>query len=721
MKESPSSQSTLNSVCETPPSSRGSRGSGVFDDFVEFISDAVVTFDLLGRIHFLNLSAQSLFGFSFSEYEGKPLRQIFPLLTDRELCGANSDLLRKTSISCGGSLRAIGTNGRELNLLLVAARVIDNSCCQLLLRDISPANAYREDLLHLREINQAALQNIADGVITTNTLGEIESLNPVARQLLGLSLHAGRGVPVDEVMTLIDEQSQLPLPSLVEGVLRRGRGIQVEANVQLHTSEQQDAVAVSIQATPIRNGQNQLSGCVLVIRSINEASRASSHLNWQANHDLLTQLPNRHYFEAELSKAVAAAQLGKVCHGLIYVDLFQFKLINDTCGYTAGDELLRQLAELYGKKMRSQDLLARLGSDEFGILLRNCTLAGTQRVADILLREMQGFRFHWNDQCFKVGVSVGALMLDKTIESEAQALSAAHASCCAAKEAGRNRIHLYHNDSAMVRRRSEMNWVVKINEALTDNRLVLYRQAVKPITALNSLQATVVDSDSLPHFEVLVRLSSSEGKLISPAEFIPAAERYGLMDEVDRWVLKNLLGYLRQRQENALPEESYAVNLSGASLGDEGFCEFVWSELAESGVPPRLLHFEITETAAVSNLEKAVEFMELFGEKGCKFYLDDFGSGLSSFAYLKDFPVHFLKIDGSFVKGLEVDSTSFAMVSTINHLAHVMGIKTVAEYVENIALLEPLRKIGVDYAQGYGIERPIEIAMGQKVVGKKVS
>ena len=697
MKEAPSKQSRPLTAFDNGTLSKGPSPSPEDSEFLQLVSDVVITFDRLGRIHQLNTAARTLFGVAAADTEAKPLRQLFPGMTDEQIRGADSVLIKNARVPVATQLTGFSSSGREIRLNLLAARVVDSNYCQLLLHQASEDDWFKEDLLLQREVIQAMLSNVSDAVITTNARTEVETLSPVARQILGLSLHEGLGVPVDQLFTLYDAEYQRPLPSLVMEALKRGTRVQVDGRVQLYSADQQNPVMVTAQVTPLRNGMNQISGSVLVLQSVNEASRVSSHLNWQANHDVLTQLPNRHHFEAELARAVAGVGKGEMTHGLLYVDLYHFKLINDTCGHTAGDELLRQLAALFGKRMRSQDVLARLGSDEFGVLLRNCTLAGTQRVADTLLRELQAFRFLWNEQQYKVGISVGAVMIDQSIESEAQALSAANAACCAAKEAGRNRIQFYHNDNALVQRRSEMHWVVKINEALAENRLVLYRQPVVPSDP---------KQDEMPHYEILVRMMSPEGELIAPIDFIPAAERYGLMDEIDRWVLRHLLQYMRRQRDAGLARESYAVNVSGVSLGDEGFCEFVWHELAESGVPPKLLHFEITETAAISNMQRAVEFMQLFGENGCRFFLDDFGSGLSSFAYLKNFPIDYLKIDGAFVRGMEEDSTNFAMVSTINHLAHVMGIKTVAEYVENEVLLEWLRAVGVDYVQGYGIAMP---------------
>jgi EAL domain-containing protein (putative c-di-GMP-specific phosphodiesterase class I) len=365
------------------------------------------------------------------------------------------------------------------------------------------------------------------------------------------------------------------------------------------------------------------------------------------------------------------------------------------------------LAQLFGKTLRSQDLLARLGSDEFGILLRNCTLAGTHRVANLLLRGVEQFVFAWGGKRLTVGISIGAVAIDRDSESDAQVMAAAEASCAAAKEAGRNRIHLYHHHNSQIveRRRNEMHWVAKINDALAENRLVLYQQPVVPVV-LPSLS----DNDvHVPHYEVLVRMRDRDGNIILPGQFIPAAERYGLMEDIDRWVLSNVVDYIARRERAGLAAVSYAVNLSGPTLGNESFRDFVLQELSRTGIDAKALNFEITETAAVGNFNRAIRFIETFRARGCEFYLDDFGSGMSSFSYLKDLPVDYLKIDGAFIKSMETDSVDYAMVSAINHLAHVMGIKTVAEYVENEGILKLLENLGVDYAQGFGIAAPAPV------------
>ncbi len=572
----------------------------------------------------------------------------------------------------------------------------------LLLSNESRNHPLQEELLRQRELQQVTLSSISDGIIVVNAKGMISSMNEAAGEMLGLGSGDGEGKHIDDLFKFCAEDSDVLLDPLFAQVLAKGDRVVADSESRLLV-EKRSPLPVSVQASPVRSSQAVIVGAVVTIRDLSEARRLSAKLSWQANHDALTLLPNRSYFESELSRAMEAARFGTAVHGLIYVDLYQFQIVNDTCGHAAGDELLKRLGQLFGKTLRSQDLLARLGSDEFGILLRNCTLAGTQRVANLLLRGVEQFVFAWGGKRLSIGISVGAVAIDRDSESDAQVMAAAEASCAAAKEAGRNRIHLYHHHNSQIveRRRNEMHWVAKINEAIAENRLVLFQQAVVPID--------LDGSDHVPHYEILVRMRDRDGSIILPGQFIPAAERYSLMEDIDRWVLTNVVDFISRRERAELPKVTYAVNLSGPTLGNESFRDFVLQELARTNIETSSLNFEITETAAVGNFNRAIRFIETFRAKGCAFYLDDFGSGMSSFSYLKDLPVDFLKIDGAFIRAMETDSVDFAMVSAINHLAHVMGIKTVAEYVENEGILTLLRELRVDFAQGYGISEPAPV------------
>jgi len=435
-----------------------------------------------------------------------------------------------------------------------------------------------------------------------------------------------------------------------------------------------------------------------VTQDITEQKLAEDTLAHQATHDALTGLINRNDFERRLERVLETARTSHDEHALCYLDLDQFKVINDTCGHEAGDELLRQLGRLLSVAVRKRDTLARLGGDEFGVLMEHCTLVQAHRVADEVRKAIEEFRFVWEEQAFRIGVSIGLVPITESSESVANLLSAADSACFAAKDEGRNRVHVYHlDDTELARRQGEMAWVARIDQALEDYRLQLWSQPIVPV---------VTGSDKGEHFELLLRLIDERGETVPPGAFLPAAERYGLSTKLDRWVVGAALDWLSRNPERLDRLHLCCINLSGTSLADEEFLEFVQERLDKSQVSAQKICFEVTETAAIANLSRAMSFMGTLKGKGCKFALDDFGSGLSSFAYLKTLPVDYLKVDGAFVKDIVDDQVDLALVRSINDVGKVMGTATIAEFVENDAILEKLREIGVDYAQGYGIGRP---------------
>ena len=434
------------------------------------------------------------------------------------------------------------------------------------------------------------------------------------------------------------------------------------------------------------------------VEDITEARALSQQLRFQAAHDALTGLVNRHEFENRLERALKSAESGRGEHALCYLDLDQFKIINDTCGHVAGDELLRRLGRVLAQQVRRQDTLARLGGDEFGVLLENCSMHVAERVANVLRRTIEDFRFAWESQVFGIGVSIGVVPIQGAGETVSSILSAADAACYAAKDRGRNRIHIYHEgDVEVARRHGEMRWVTRIQTALEENRFELARQPIVPL---------FTRSEPDTHYELLLRMRDEEGSIVAPEAFLPAAERYNLSVRLDRWVIREAFRLLTQDPAHLQKLFLCSINLSGVSLADEDFLIFVTTELASTGIPPAKVCFEITETAAIANLSGAMRFIEVLRRIGCRFALDDFGSGLSSFAYLKSLPVDFLKIDGVFVKDIVHDPIDRELVRSINEIGHVMGKQTIAEFVESEEILAALGELGVDYAQGFELGKP---------------
>ena len=438
------------------------------------------------------------------------------------------------------------------------------------------------------------------------------------------------------------------------------------------------------------------------IFDITESHDLSEQLAYYANHDVLTGLVNRREFESRLTRVLNSAREDQSEHALCYMDLDQFKVINDTSGHVAGDELLRQIGGLLNRLVRRRDTLSRLGGDEFGILMEHCTLEHAQRVANKLRQTIEEFRFAWEDRVFTIGVSIGLVPITNASVSSIEILKQADAACYAAKDSGRNRIHIYTvDDTELARRSGEMQWVAQINRALDEDRFCLYAQVITPINQPADDNGTL--------YELLLRMLDDDGKLIPPGAFLTAAERFNMSPRIDRWVIDHAVAWLLSQRSYADSLSHCAINLSGLSLGDDAFLTHVVSLIQESGIPPAKFCFEITETAAIANLTKATLFIRTLKGLGCQFALDDFGSGLSSFAYLKTLPVDYLKIDGVFVKDIENDPIDLAMVKSINDIGKVMGKRTIAEFVESETILSKLVEIGVDYAQGFHMGEPLAL------------
>ena len=550
------------------------------------------------------------------------------------------------------------------------------------------------------------LHSITDAVVTADAAGVVQYINPAAERLTGWSARDGDGRPLQEVIRLAHEISGETLPN--PGLLcLQSNLVQTTTRHAVLLRRDGGKVAIEISAAPMRNSRGTVIGTVVAFQDVSHARRLTQQLSYQASHDALTDLFNRVKFEESLNELLAAAAAEPQEHALLYLDLDQFKIVNDTCGHIAGDELLRQIARAMQDGIRKGDLLARLGGDEFGILLRNCPLDQARQIAEKLLERIQAHRFAWQGKNFEIGASIGVAAIAGQNSSLAEVLSAADLACYAAKDTGRNRIHLYREaDAVLAERSGEMHWVNLIVATLDDERFLLYRQ---PIRALAAAGAGARD-----HHEILLRMQAPDGSIIPPDNFIPAAERYNLMPRIDRWVIRNAFAALAAGEFGAPgtgAEHMIAINLSGMSLDDDQLPGFIRACADDYGISFTDICFEITETVAIRNLSKASRLINELHALGCRFALDDFGSGLSSFGYLKALPVDFLKIDGSFVKDLVADPIDRGMVEAIHQVGQIMKIRTIAEWVEDEATMAALTEIGVDFAQGYHIGRPQPITL----------
>ncbi|TCS36804.1 PAS domain S-box-containing protein/diguanylate cyclase (GGDEF)-like protein [Paucimonas lemoignei] len=661
---------------------------------VEQSNVPIITVDLDGIITSWNTAASMLYGYGAEDVIGRPASMLYhpELVHEFKDNVARIQQAQPTTFEAHRRTR----DGRLLHLSISVSPLYDENNRHIgeisISRDITRQKRAEEALDKEKERAQVTLASIADAVVTTDTDGNIDYLNPVAEKLLGWRTDEAYGRALGEIFQCVDEAGA-SIPSPIEQTLHQHQQIEVRGDALL---VQRDGARLPIEhsAAPISDHEGEVIGMVLVFRDVSESHDMARQLSWQASHDALTSLVNRREFERRLETLIHSAHEQDRQHALLYMDLDQFKVVNDTCGHGAGDELLRQLSAVLNTRIRSADTLARLGGDEFGVLLADCPLNKAMEVAEALRESVADFRFAWQDKIFAIGVSIGVVPIVGQRENNTDVMGVADAACYAAKDKGRNQVQASPNTRELTQRRGEMLWVSRINSALEQNRFLLHYQRIVPVHG---------DDDGL-HFEALLRMRDQDGNLVSPMSFIPAAERYNLMRGLDRRVVT--LAFEECRKLGSMPSIMISINLSGDSLSDPTLLDFLKRQFAEFGVDPRGICFEVTETAAIANLELANILIRELKAMGCRFSLDDFGSGLSSFGYLKNLPVNYLKIDGSFVRDMARDPTDAAMVVAINNIGHVMGIKTIAEWVENQETLDALRSIGVDYAQGYLLGRP---------------
>ncbi len=556
------------------------------------------------------------------------------------------------------------------------------------------ALALANDVLHQeKELFQVTLASIGDAVITTDSNGKITYLNPVAEIFTGWHNQDANGAPLQQVFNILDTATRKPVNDPLTGHLSKSGNIKNHYECLLIHEDKQEWI-IDYSVAPIQNEQEHIIGAVITFRDVTEQRKITQKLVYQATHDSLTGLLNRKEFEARLNKILASTRKNDT-HALLYLDLDQFKIINDSCGHSAGDELLRQVTVLLQSKLRTRDTLARLGGDEFGIILEHCPQNEALQVANTLRELVQNYRYHYQNKTFTIGVSIGLFPITHANEGLAHALNAADSACYEAKDQGRNRVHVYQAANKQ-QKPGEMQWLPRIQQAIADQRLYLYFQPIRAISGKNGLEE---------HGEILLRLKDEHGQLIMPGAFLPVAERHDQMLLIDRWVIQQLFKLLKahaRQPSNAV----YTINLSAQALGNTDFLNFTVDSIKASKINPANICFEITEHIALADLKHVMHFISTLKELGCRISIDNFGSGVSSFGYLKNFPLDYLKIDGRLIKDMATDPVDHAMVESINRIGHVMQLKTIAGWVENAQTFQLLENMGIDYAQGFWLAEP---------------
>lgn len=526
--------------------------------------------------------------------------------------------------------------------------------------------------------------------------GKILSVNQFGADYLGYDVQSLFGKNIIALHPAFDHAF---VSSRIHNAMKQPGDIHRWESCMLHNNHSKVWVRTAARVMPAEHPSEHT--ILLVCEDISVAHKLSEQLTYQAKHDALTGLVNRYEFELRLQELLNEAVRNRSQHALLYMDLDQFKVINDTCGHDAGDELLRQLAKLLKSYITDHDTLARIGGDEFAVLLEHCDLNFATSVGQTLHRAIMEYQFVWREASFNINVSIGVVAIEHTAQDIATLLRAADTACYSAKEEGPKHVHVYQpDDEEVVRRHREMGWIAKINKALEEDRFELYYQPIIPV------YESAPPKQRVHRYELLLRMRNDNEEIIEPGSFLPAAERYKSAMRLDRWVVDRALRWLSNHPGHLEKLEICSINLSGQSVSDKDFLHYLHDQLVLSTVPPSKLCFELTETTTIANLSSAIEFMEEMKERGCRFALDDFGTGLSSFEYLKKLPVDFIKIDGQFIRDVASDPVNYAMVGSIKEIARVMSKQTIAEFVETEATLSILKEIGVDYAQGYFVSIP---------------
>lgn len=672
---------------------------------------AVVLADVRsGRLVYQNRSARALFGRSVAAVQDRRDQGDYKFFDAHGKRVACQDLpLARSVAGQTGSSEALlfeRDDGTRVHLATNTVAVVDRDgvarLAAAVMADVTDLKQAQVSAAAEKERAEVTLAAITDGVMTVDRGARVLSMNPAAERLTGVTLEAVRGRLFADVVQFDDGASGEAIHDALRSCLDERRVIKSLPHVTLRGPDGQH-YDVENAVAPVLLGDGELLGAVMVFHDVTESKRLLRRLGFEASHDALTGLVNRREFEVRLERTLARAQHADGgSSALLYMDLDQFKIVNDTCGHSAGDELLALLARTYSEHLRERDTLARIGGDEFALIVEHCDLDEAKRVAQKILEATRNFRYACKDRVFQLGVSIGLAPIDSGTGSVEEALRRADHACYMAKERGRNRVYVHHQgDLELAQRRSDMHWVTRLSHACAHDQLELYCQ---PIVALG-------EGNGREHYEILLRLKDGPNAPISPGRFLPAAERYDVMPKIDRWVLSTTLAWLAADPARTANLDMCSINLSRRSLADQSFLQFAADLIERSDVAADKLCFEITENGAIADMQKTIAFMKALSARGCRFSLDDFGSGMTSFSYLKQLPVDFIKIDGSFIQMMSSSEVDFEMVRFTNDISHKMGRKTIAEYVTDPAILHSLSEIGVDFAQGFWVGEPRPIAL----------
>ena len=663
---------------------------------LENLQDTYYQVDASGLFKHVSSSAEQLLGYKPNELVGSvSLSDLYANPNEREQFLA--ELLENNGRISKYSTQLVHKDGSYIDVETSAQTIVDEVHgiigVEGITRDVSEQKYASERLFKEKELAQVTLKSIADAVITTDESGYVTFMNPVAEMLTDCANESDIGRNISELFHIVEESSRFVQSNPVTKSLKENTVIRLLGD-NLLVNRNSNEFFVEMTVSPLVSSSGEIFGTVVVFRDVSESREVDRKIQWQARHDPLTGLFNRNELQKRLADCIHNMS-GKNSSTFLYMDLDRFKIVNDTCGHVAGDSLLRQLSFLLKKQIRSNDVLARVGGDEFGLLLSSCPLDQAVHIAENIRESIRDFRFSWNEKIFETGVSIGLVTIDQRVHSVTDVLSMADLACYTSKNKGRNRIHIYKmDDHEQAQHQQEVHWIGEINSAFEEDRFLLYYQPLHPL---------VQGHNETVYNELALRMISNTGELISPSSFLPAAERYNLMTRIDHWVFSKTLEFIVSYSRG---RGIFAVNISAGSMSDEDFHSFITAELKRLDINPAQICFEISESAAITHLSHANYFINYVKDLGCRFGIDGFGSGLSSMIHLKNLPVDYLKIDGNIIKDVITDQIDCLMVESINNMAHKMGLKTVAEHVESREVYEKVKAMGIDYGQGFYFDQP---------------